>query len=638
MAVPPEAAGPAAESHAAVAPAPKPHLKRDHVVIRFAGDSGDGMQLTGMQFTAESALAGNDIATLPDFPAEIRAPQGTLAGVSGFQLNFSSNEIFTAGDEPSVLVAMNPAALQANIEDVPPNAVIIVDREAFTESNIKRAGYKSNPLTDHSLDKFQVIEVDVTKLTSLAVHGMGLNNRAVFRCRNMFVLGMLSWLYQRPIESTLSYLESRFKKTPEILEANIRVLKAGFNYGETTEMFASSYEVPAARIAPGLYRNITGNSATALGFVVAAVKSGRPLFLGSYPITPASDILHELSGYKNFPVYTFQAEDEIAGVCAAIGASFGGAIAITTTSGPGMNLKAEAVGLAVKVELPLVITDVQRAGPSTGMPTKPEQADLLQSMYGRHGESPIPIIAASTPADCFDCAYEAVRIAVKYMTPVILLTDGQLANGAEPWLLPDVDKLAPIKVEFATNPEGFVPYARDAETLSRPWAVPGTRGLEHRVGGLSSENLTGNVSYSPANNELMVRTRARKIAGIAREIPPTELFGDPEGDLVVLGWGSTYGPIREAVKHVRAKGRKVSQVHLRYLNPLPRDLGETLKRFKQVMIPEMNMGQLLKMVRADYLIDAFGFNKIQGRPFKVSEIENHINRALEGLIENGNRS
>lgn len=630
MAVPPVAAEQAAESHESAASVPKPHLKRDQVVIRFAGDSGDGMQLTGMQFTSESALAGNDIATLPDYPAEIRAPQGTLAGVSGFQLNFSSNEVFTPGDEPNVLVAMNPAALQTNIGDLQPNAVIIVDREAFNESNVKRAGYTTNPLTDHSLDKFQVIEVDVSKLTSLAVHGLGLNNRAAFRCRNMFVLGMLSWLFQRPIDSTIASLKNRFKKEPVLVEANIRVLTAGYNYGETTEMFASSYEVPAARIAPGLYRNITGNSATALGFVAAAVKAGRPLFLGSYPITPASDILHDLSGYKNFPVYTFQAEDEIAGVCSAIGASFGGAIAITTTSGPGMNLKAEAVGLAMKVELPIVITDVQRAGPSTGMPTKPEQADLLQAMYGRHGESPVPIIAASTPADCFDCAYEAVRIAVKYMTPVILLTDGQLANGAEPWLLPDVDKLAPIKVEFATNPEGFMPYARDAETLSRPWAVPGTKGLEHRIGGLSSENLTGNVSYSPANNELMVRTRARKIAGIAREIPPTEVFGDPSGDLVVLGWGSTYGPIREAVKHARAKGKKVSHVHLRYLNPLPRDLGETLKRFKQVMVAEMNMGQLLKMIRADYLIDAFGFNKIQGRPFKVSEIENRINRALEG--------
>ena len=637
MAVPPEAAEQAAESHGSPGNgggngvAPKPHLSRDRVVIRFAGDSGDGMQLTGMQFTTESALAGNDIATLPDFPAEIRAPAGTLAGVSGFQLNFSSNEIFTAGDEPNVLVAMNPAALQANLEDVPPNAVIIVDREAFTEANLKRAGYTTNPLTDHSLDKFQVIQVDVTKLTSAALHGLGLNNRAAFRCRNMFVLGMLSWLYQRPIESTLKYLESRFKKTPEMLEANIRTLKAGYNYGDTTEMFASSYEVPAARIKAGLYRNITGNSATALGFVAAAVKSGRPLFLGSYPITPASDVLHELAGYKNFPVYTFQAEDEIAGVCAAIGASFGGAIAITTTSGPGMNLKAEAVGLAVKVELPLVITDIQRAGPSTGMPTKPEQADLLQSMYGRHGESPIPIIAASTPADCFDCAYEAVRIAVKYMTPVILLTDGQLANGAEPWLLPDSDKLAPIKVEFATNPEGFMPYTRDEKTLSRPWAIPGTKGLEHRVGGIAGEHLTGNISYSPANNELMVRMRARKIAGIAREIAPTEVFGDASGgDLLVLGWGSTFGPIREGVKQVREKGKRVSHVHLRYLNPLPPDLEETLKRFKQVMIAEMNMGQLLKMVRADYLIDAFGFNKIQGRPFKVSEIVNRINRALEG--------
>src|SRR3984893_10108080 len=638
MAVPPEAAEQAAESHGSAGNAgngaahkPKPHLSRDRVVIRFAGDSGDGMQLTGMQFTAESALAGNDIATLPDFPAEIRAPAGTLAGVSSFQLNFSSSEIFTAGDEPNVLVAMNPAALQANIEDVPPNAVLIVDREAFTGSNVKRAGFKTNPLTDHLLEKFQVIEADATKLASLAVHGMGLNSRAVCRCRNMFVLGMLSWLYQRPIESTLSYLESRFKKTPEILEANVKVLKAGFNYGETAEMFASSYEVPAARIAPGLYRNITGNSATALGFVAAAVKSGRPLFLGSYPITPASDILHELAGFKNFPVYTFQAEDEIAGVCAAIGAAFGGSIAITTTSGPGMNLKAEAVGLAVKTELPVVITDIQRAGPSTAMRTKPQQADLLMAMYGRHGESPIPIIAAATPGDCFDCAYEAVRLATKYMTPVILLTDGQLANGAEPWLVPDVNKLPEIKVEFRTDPDGFMPYIRDPETRSRPWAVPGTPGLEHRLGGLSTEDQTGNISYSPANNELMVRQRARKIAGIAREIPPIEIFGDAiGGELLVLGWGSTFGPIREAVKQLRAKGKNVSHIHLRYLNPLPSDLGDKLRMFRKVMVAEMNMGQLLKMVRADYLIDAVGCNKIQGRPFKVSELTNRITRALEG--------
>jgi 2-oxoglutarate/2-oxoacid ferredoxin oxidoreductase subunit alpha len=632
MAVPPEAAGQAAESRAGSADAPhKRQEKRDRVVIRFAGDSGDGMQLTGMQFTSESALAGNDIATLPDFPAEIRAPAGTLAGVSGFQLNFSSNEIFTAGDEPNVLVAMNPAALKANIDDVPANGVIIVDREAFTDANLKRAGYNGNPLTDHSLDKFQVIQVDVTKMTASALHGSGLSNRDVFRTRNMFVLGMLSWLYQRPIESTIRYLDSRFKKRPEILEANIKTLKAGFNYGETAELFTSSYEVPPAKINPGLYRNITGNSATALGFVAASVKSGRPLFLGSYPITPASDVLHELSGYKNFPIYTFQAEDEIAGVSSAIGAAFGGAIGITTTSGPGMNLKAEAIGLAVKTELPLVITDIQRAGPSTGMPTKPEQADLMMAIYGRHGEAPLPVIAASTPADCFDCAYEAVRIAIKYMTPVILLTDGQLANGAEPWLVPDPDKLPDIKVELRTDPEGFMPYIRDEETLSRPWAVPGTKGLEHRIGGLSAENLTGNVSYSPANNELMVRTRARKIAGIAREYPPTEIFGDSAGgDLVILGWGSTYGPIREAVKQLREKGKKVSHIHLRYLNPLPRDLEDKLRLFKKVMIAEMNMGQLLKLVRADYLIDAFGFNKIQGRPFKVSEIFNRANRALEG--------
>src|SRR5712692_6365316 len=630
MALPPEAAGGAAQSTGLGGAAHKKGERRDSVVVRFAGDSGDGMQLAGMQFTAESAMAGNDIATLPDFPAEIRAPAGTIAGVSGFQVNFSSNEVFTAADEPNVLVAMNPAALSANLDDVPPNGVIIVDREAFSEANLKKAGYKTNPLNDHSLDKYQVFQVDVTKLTTKALHDTGLNNRAVFRCRNLFVLGMISWLYQRPIESTVNWLEGRFKKTPDLLAANIKALSVCFNYGETTEMFASSYEVLPARIAPGVYRNITGNTATALGFVAAAVKSGLPLFLGSYPITPASDILHDLAGFKNFPIYTFQAEDEIAGVSSAIGAAFGGAIAITTTSGPGMNLKAEAVGLAVKTELPVIITDIQRAGPSTGMPTKPEQADLLMAMYGRHGESPVPIIAASTPADCFDCAYEAVRIAVKYMTPVILLTDGQLANGAEPWLVPNADTLPDIKVEFRTDPNGFMPYLRDEETLSRPWAIPGTPGLEHRIGGLSSEHLTGNVSYSPANNELMVRLRARKIAGIQREIPPSQVFGDPDGDLLVIGWGSTYGTLREAVKEVRAKGKKVSHLHLRFLNPLPPDLGSIVRRYRKVMVAEMNMGQLLKMLRAEFLIDAFGYNKIQGRPFKVSEMLTRINRALEG--------
>ncbi|HZP44162.1 MAG TPA: 2-oxoacid:acceptor oxidoreductase subunit alpha [Candidatus Binataceae bacterium] len=630
MALPPEAAGGAAQSSSIGGSAAHKRERRDSVVIRFAGDSGDGMQLAGMQFTAESALAGNDIATLPDFPAEIRAPAGTIAGVSGFQVNFSSGEVFTAGDEPTVLVAMNPAALKANLDDVPPNGVIIVDKEAFSDANLKRAGYTSNPLTDHSLDKYQVFTVDITKLTTTALHDTGLNNRAVFRCRNLFVLGMLSWLYQRPIESTVNWLEGRFKKTPEVLNANLKALRAGYAYGETTEMFASSYEVPPARIVPGTYRNITGNTATALGFVAAAVKAGRPLFLGSYPITPASDVLHDLAALKNFPVYTFQAEDEIAGVSSAIGAAFGGAIAITTTSGPGMNLKAEAIGLAVKTELPIVITDIQRAGPSTGMPTKPEQADLLMALYGRHGESPLPVIAAATPADCFECAYEAVRIAVKYMTPVILMTDGQLANGAEPWLLPETSRLPEIKVDFRTDPEGFLPYIRDEETLSRPWAIPGTPGLEHRIGGLSGEDRTGNVSYSPANNELMVRTRARKIAGIVREIPPTEIFGDTNGgELVVLGWGSTYGSIREAVKQLRGKGKSVSHIHLRYLNPLPQDLGDQLRKFRKVMVAEMNMGQLIKVVRADYLIDAIGCNKIQGRPFKVSELTNRITRALE---------
>lgn len=634
MAVPPEVAGQASElsGNGGGANAHKPLTPRESVVIRFAGDSGDGMQLVGMQFTSESALAGNDIATVPDFPAEIRAPAGTLAGVSSFQLNFSSSEIFTAGDEPNVLVAMNPAALKANLEDLPPNAVLIIDKEAFTDANLKRAGYATNPLTDHSLDKYQIFEVDVTRLTSLALQGSGLSNRDSFRCRNMFVLGMLSWLYQRPIETTERYIATRFKKNQAVLDSNLKALKAGWNYGETTEMFASSYVVPKAQISPGFYRNITGNSATAMGFVVAANRAGRPLFLGSYPITPASDILHELAGYKNFNVYTFQAEDEIAGVCSSIGAAFGGAIAITSTSGPGMNLKAEAVGLAMKTELPIVICDVQRAGPSTGMPTKPEQTDLLQAMFGRHGESPVPIIAASTPGDCFMAAYEAIRIAVKYMTPVILLTDGQLANGAEPWLVPDASKLPEIKVEFASHVDGevFQPYARDEETLSRPWAIPGTPGLQHRVGGITGEHLTGNISYSPSNHELMIRMRARKIAGITREIPPTEVFGDADGgDIVMLGWGSTFGPIREAVKQSRAKGKKVSHIHLRYLNPLPADLADKLRSFKKVMVAEMNMGQLLKLVRADYLIPAIGINKIQGRPFKVSELVTRISRALE---------
>jgi 2-oxoglutarate ferredoxin oxidoreductase subunit alpha len=603
---------------------------RDTVVIRFAGDSGDGMQVTGMQFTTESALAGNDLATLPDFPAEIRAPAGTLAGVSAFQLNFSSNEVFTPGDDLDVLVAMNPAALKMNVGDLKSGGILIVDREGFNEQNLKKAEYESNPLEDGSLDRYQLFQAEVTKLTTAALKDLGLSARSVFRCRNFFCLGMTSWLYHRPIEPAEAWIKERFKKTPELVEANVRALRAGHNFAENAELFAVSYEIRPARIAPGKYRNITGNTATALGFVCAATKAGRPLFLGSYPITPASDVLHELSGWKQYGVYTFQAEDEIAGIGAALGAAFGGAIAITTTSGPGMNLKAETVGLALAVELPIVVTDIQRAGPSTGMPTKTEQADLLMAMYGRHGESPVPVLAAATPADCFRMAFEAVRIAVKYMTPVVLLTDGYLANGAEPWLIPDPATLPEVPVAFRTEASGFFPYLRDEETLSRPWVVPGTPGLEHRIGGLEKEYLTGNVSYAPTNHEQMIRVRARKIAGIIREIPALEVFGPPEGELLVVGWGSTYGSITQAVRELQAAGHAVAHVHLRHLNPLPADLGGILGRYRHVLVPEMNLGQLVRLIRAEYLVDAIGFNKIQGRPFKVSEI---VSRCLKLLAK-----
>ena len=603
---------------------------RDRVVIRFAGDSGDGMQVTGTQFTTESALAGNDLATLPDFPAEIRAPAGTLAGVSAFQLNFASDEVFTPGDDLDVLVAMNPAALKVNVGDLKPGGILIVDREGFNEQNLKKAEYDRNPLGDGSLDRYQLFQADVTKLTSAALKDLGLSARAVFRCRNFFCLGMTSWLYHRPIGPSESWLSDKFKKTPELVEANLRALRAGYNFAENSELFAVSYEIRPATIAPGKYRNITGNTATALGFVAAAQKAGRPIFLGSYPITPASDILHELSGLKQFNVYTFQAEDEIAGIGAALGAAFGGAIAITTTSGPGMNLKAETMGLALAVELPLIITDIQRAGPSTGMPTKTEQADLLMAMYGRHGEAPVPILAAATPADCFSMAFEAVRIAVRYMTPVILLTDGYLANGAEPWLIPDPASLPDIPVQLRTDPNGFFPYLRDQVTLSRPWVVPGTPALEHRIGGLEKEYLTGNVSYAPMNHEQMIRVRARKIAGIVRDIPPTEVLGPETGDLLVLGWGSTFGAITQAVRELGAAGHRVAQAHLRYLNPLPPDLGSILRRYRTVLVPEMNLGQLVRLIRAEYLVDAVGFNKIQGRPFKVSEIVSRCLRLLNG--------
>ena len=606
----------------------KPVEARDTVVIRFAGDSGDGMQVTGMQFTTESALAGNDLATLPDFPAEIRAPAGTLAGVSAFQLNFSSNEVFTPGDDLDVLVAMNPAALKMNVSDLKSGGILIVDREGFNEQNLKKAEYESNPLEDGSLDRYQLFQVEVTRLNTAALKDLGLSARSGFRCRNFFCLGMTSWLYHRPIEPAEAWIKERFKKTPELVEANVRALRAGFNFAENAELFAVSYEIRPARIAPGKYRNITGNTATALGFVCAATKAGRPLFLGSYPITPASDVLHELSGWKQYGVYTFQAEDEIAGIGAALGAAFGGAIAITTTSGPGMNLKAETVGLALAVELPIVVTDIQRAGPSTGMPTKTEQADLLMAMYGRHGESPVPVLAAATPADCFRMAFEAVRIAVKYMTPVVLLSDGYLANGAEPWLIPDPATLPEVPVAFRTEASGFFPYLRDEETLSRPWVVPGTPGLEHRIGGLEKEYLTGNVSYAPTNHEQMIRVRARKIAGIIREIPALEVFGPPEGELLVVGWGSTYGSITQAVRELQAAGHAVAHVHLRHLNPLPADLGGILRRYRRVLVPEMNLGQLVRLIRAEYLVDAIGFNKIQGRPFKVSEIVSRCSKLL----------
>jgi 2-oxoglutarate ferredoxin oxidoreductase subunit alpha len=608
----------------------KPRERHESVVIRFAGDSGDGMQLTGMQFTTESALAGNDLGTLPDFPAEIRAPAGTLAGVSGFQLNFSSREVYTPGDNPDVLVVMNPAALKVNIGDLKPGGLLLADRDGFDAANLKKAGYAENPLEDGSLEKFQVYVVDMTGITLKVVEDLKLSNKVASRCKNFFALGLCSWLYSRPTESTLRWIQDKFKRTPELVEANSRVLKAGLHYGETTEMFAVQYEVSPARITPGTYRNLTGNTALALGLVAAASKAGLPLFLGSYPITPASDILHELAQYKQFGVTTFQAEDEIAGVCSALGASFGGVIGVTTSSGPGIALKQEAINLAVMVELPLVICDVQRGGPSTGLPTKTEQADLFQAIFGRNSDSPLPVLAAATPGDCFAMAYEAVRIAIKYMTPVILLSDGYLANGAEPWLIPRYEELSPIPVHFRTDPEGFSPYLRDAENLARPWVRLGTAGLEHRIGGIEKD-VTGNISYAPANHERMTRLRAQKVATVAQEIPRSTIRGEASGDLLLVGWGSTYGSITAAVDELVARGKRVGHVHLRYLNPLPPDLGEIMRRFRQVLVPEMNMGQLRTILRATYLVDAMGLNKVQGQPFKVSEIVHKAEQLLEGV-------
>jgi 2-oxoglutarate/2-oxoacid ferredoxin oxidoreductase subunit alpha len=602
----------------------------DEVTIRFAGDSGDGMQLTGTQFTNTTAILGNDLSTLPDYPAEIRAPAGTLFGVSGFQIHFGSMEINTPGDHCDVLVAMNAAALKVNIGSLIDGGSIIVNTEGFSDKNLKLAGYAQNPLEDGSLEKYQLFEVDISKLTALALQDLNISSKLVDRSKNFFALGMMYWMYNRPLETTIDWLKGKFKSKPDILEANIRVLKAGWNYSETTEIFSVRYEVGPAKLAPGRYRNITGNQAVAWGLLTASKKAQLDLFLGTYPITPASDILHELSMYKSHGVKTFQAEDEIAGICSAIGASFGGALGATTTSGPGVALKTEAIGLAVMVELPLVIVNVQRGGPSTGLPTKTEQSDLLQALYGRNGEAPIPVIAAATPSDCFDTAFEAARIALKYMTPVMLLTDGYLGNGSEPWRIADYDALPDISHPFATNAEGFQPYARDEQTLSRPWAIPGTPGLEHRIGGLEKEHVTGNVSYDPENHDLMNHLRTEKVERIANDIPLAHVEGDEQGDLLVVGWGGTYGAIKTAVARQREKGHSVSHVHLRYLNPLPKNLGDVLTKFKHVLVPEINLGQLIKVLRAKYLVPATGFNKVRGLPFRSVELEKEIEEILKG--------
>ncbi len=597
------------------------------VVIRFAGDSGDGMQLTGSQFTNTSALVGNDLATFPDFPAEIRAPAGTRAGVSGFQLHISSEDIFTPGDAPSVLVAMNPAALVTNIGDLKRGGTVIVNTDKFTDRDLKTADLEENPLENGSLDAYNVIPVKLSTLTRDSVDGLGLGTKESDRCKNFFALGISYWLFSRPLETTQRWIEKKFKGVYR--EANLKALQAGYNYALTLELLPSAYEVPPAQLEPGTYRNIMGNNALALGLVTAARKADLGLFLGSYPITPASDILHALSNYKHFGVTTFQAEDEIAAVCAAIGASYGGSIGLTTTSGPGLALKGEALGLAVMTELPLVVVNVQRAGPSTGLPTKTEQADLLQCLYGRNGEAPMPVLAAATPTDCFDTAIEAVRIALKYMVPVMVMTDGYLANGAEPWRLPDLDAIPPIENNLVTehnNPgDVFLPYKRDPETLARPWAVPGTPGLEHRIGGIEKQDLTGNVSYDPANHQFMCETRRDKVEGIVRDIPDLVPHGDSEG-LLVIGWGSTYGAIRQAVIQARAEGTKCAHAHIRHMYPFPANLGDLLDQYDQVLIPEMNLGQLVQVIRARYVADVISYPKITGKPFKVSEIKARIDQ------------
>jgi 2-oxoglutarate ferredoxin oxidoreductase subunit alpha len=604
-------------------------LELDRVTIRFAGDSGDGMQLAGTQFTKTSAVVGNDISTFPDIPAEIRAPQGSLPGVSGFQVSFSSHDIYTPGDAPDVLVAMNPAALKTNVGDLPRGGILLVNEDEFNESNLKKAGYPANPLDDGSLQAYRVFRVPISTLNARALKDSGLTAVQIDRCKNMFALGLMFWMYSRPLDTTEHWIDEKFGKNPAVANANKTTLRAGHAFGETTEMFATHYHVPKAKLKPGLYRNITGNEATALGFVTAAQLAGRPLFYGSYPITPASDVLHELARFKRFGVRTFQAEDEIAAVGAAIGASFGGALGLTGTSGPGLALKSEAIGLAVMVELPLVVMDVQRAGPSTGMPTKTEQGDLLQAMFGRNGESPVAIVAPATPSDCFEMAVQAWRIAIKYRTPVIYLSDGYLGMGSEPWLVPDVDYLPKIEPNFASDPATFQPYQRDPQTLARPWAIPGTPDLEHRIGGLEKADVTGNVSYDPANHDKMVHLRAEKIARIVQDVPDVDVDGDPEGGLLVLGWGSTYGVITTAVQRARAEGKRVSRAHLRYLNPLPANLGDVLRRYDTVLMPEVNLGQMRLLLRGKYLVDIIGLNKVSGRPFTIAEVEEKIGELAE---------
>ncbi|GAB2823707.1 2-oxoacid:acceptor oxidoreductase subunit alpha [Lentzea nigeriaca] len=604
--------------------------KLDRVVIRFAGDSGDGMQLTGDRFTSEAAAFGNDLATQPNFPAEIRAPQGTLPGVSSFQLHFADYDILTPGDRPDVLVAMNPAALKANVVDLPDGGILIVNTDEFTKRNLTKVGYDSNPLEDESLAKFQVHKVAMATLTIGALEETGLGKKDAERAKNMFALGLLSWMYHRPTEGTERFLREKFAKKPDIAEANVLAFRAGWNYGETTEAFAVTYEVAPAKLNVGTYRQITGNTATAYGIVAAAQRSKLPVVLGTYPITPASDILHELSKHKNFDITTVQAEDEIAGIGIALGASYGGALGVTSTSGPGIALKSETIGLAVMTELPLLVIDVQRGGPSTGLPTKTEQADLLQAMFGRNGESPVPIVAPQSPSDCFDAVLDAARIALKYRTPVLFLSDGAVANGSEPWLIPDVDSLPDLTVEFATDPETFQPYARDPETLARPWAVPGTPGLQHRIGGLEKQDVTGNISYDPENHDRMVRLRQAKIDGI--EVPDV-VVDDPSGEakVLVVGWGSSYGPIGAAARRVRKLGLPVAHAHLRHLNPFPKNLGEVLRKYDKVIVPEMNLGQLALLLRAKYLVDAVSYTKVQGLPFKAEELQNVLADVIKGV-------